>query len=149
MNHEDYFEQAAAQARLAKCARAKCGSIIVLDGKTVGEGYNSPAGTEAKCHLDFVGSKKPKSDRTCCMHAEWRAILDAVSKGVSLDGSTMYFTRVDGQGKILKSGEPYCTVCSRFALAVGISFFALWHEDGIRLYGTREYNELSYRFHMS
>lgn len=148
MNDEHFFSLAGDQARLATCTRAKCGSVIVLNDKVIGEGFNGPAGSISKCHLDLQNSPKPKSDRTCCMHAEWRAILDAVSKKINLKGSTLYFTRVDENGDILKSGEPYCTVCSRFALDVGISNFALWHEAGIKIYETEKYNELSYLFHL-
>lgn len=149
MTHEECFEKAAEQARLATCRRAKCGSIVVLGGEVVGTGYNSPAGNaEHMCDLEFGQSPKPKSDRTCCMHAEWRAILAAVATGKKLAGGTLYFTRVDDSGQILRSGEPYCTVCSRFALDVGLAHFALWHDDGIKLYPTDEYNRLSYQFHM-
>lgn len=148
MNDEHFFKLAADQAKLATCKRAKCGSVIILNNEVIGEGFNSPAGSIVKCDLEFQNSSKPKSDRTCCMHAEWRAILDAVSKQQDLKGSILYFTRVDKNGDILKSGEPYCTVCSRFALDVGISNFALWHEEGIKIYKTEEYNELSYLFHL-
>ncbi len=148
MNDEYFFKLAANQAKLATCKRAKCGSVIILNNVVIGEGFNSPSGSSMKCDLEFKNSSKPKSDTTCCMHAEWRAILDAVSKQQDLKGSTLYFTRVDENGDILKSGEPYCTVCSRFALDVGISNFALWHEEGIKIYKTEEYNELSYLFHL-
>ena len=61
-------------------------------------------------------------------------------------GSTLYFTRVDEEGNILKSGQPYCTVCSRLALDSGVEKFVLWHEDGICEYDIQEYNQLSYRY---
>jgi len=47
---------------------------------------------------------------------------------------------------MLKSGKPYCTVCSRLALDNGIKEFVLWHTDGIKGYDTKEYNKLSYDF---
>lgn len=148
MTDEYFFNEAADQAKLATCTRAKCGSVIVQNKIIIGTGFNSPAGSVSKCHLDLHESSKPKSDRTCCMHAEWRAILDAISKHTDLKGSILYFTRVDENGDMVKSGEPYCTVCSRFALDVGISYFALWHKEGIKIYETEEYNELSYLFHL-
>jgi deoxycytidylate deaminase len=151
MKEEDYFTEAVIEAQKALCLRDKCGAVVVLDNVIVGRGHNAPAGNDTscrKCELNLTSSPKPKSDRTCCMHAEWRAILDAIKRVKDISGSALYFTRVDTEGNILKSGEPYCTVCSRLALDTGIKFFVLWHEEGIRFYPTDEYNELSYKFHM-
>lgn len=49
-------------------------------------------------------------------------------------------------GLILKAGKPYCTICSKMALDVGIAEFVLWHEEGITVYDTKEYNELSFQY---
>lgn len=150
MNHEDYFKKAAEIAEKALCLHDKCGAVVVLDSKIIGEGYNGPACdsiSNRKCNIDLINSLKPKSDRTCCVHAEWRAIVDAVRRKGDIRESTLYFTRVDENGNILKSGQPYCTVCSRLALDTGVKYFALWHDAGIKLYDANEYNELSYKFH--
>jgi len=140
--------RAATVAARALCHRDKCGAVIVSGGETIGQGYNAPPLDQEEnrfCHTEVIG--KPKSDKTCCMHAEWRAILDALKRNPhKLAGSTLYFTRVDDVGEIKKSGKPYCTVCSRLALDVGIAAFVLWHEDGICAYPTDEYNRLSYAF---
>lgn len=48
--------------------------------------------------------------------------------------------------KAVKAGKPYCTICSKLALDVGIKEFALWHEEGITIYNTEEYNTLSYQY---
>lgn len=151
MIHEEYFKEAAKEAEKALCLRAKCGSILVLNDEIIGRGYNAPPCDDISrrmCDVDLIDSTKPKSDRTCCMHAEWRAIVDALKNKKDITGSTLYFTRVDEQGTIMKSGEPYCTVCSRLALDTGVQYFALWHDTEIKLYDTKEYNELSYKFHV-
>ena len=81
------------------------------------------------------------------MHAEWRAIMDALKTNPqAIKGSKLYFTRVGDNGQIKKSGKPYCTVCSRMALDAGIDRFILWHEGGICSYSADEYNELSYSY---
>jgi deoxycytidylate deaminase len=150
MNDENYFKEASLEAKKSLCPKAKCGSIIVLEDIIIGKGYNSPPNndiTKRKCGVNLIKSLKPRSDRTCCVHAEWRAIIDAIKKKNNIQGSTLYFTRVDNKGKIIKSGQPYCTVCSRLALDNGIKYFALWHDSGIKVYDTDEYNELSYQFH--
>ncbi len=151
MTHEEFFNEAEKEARRAMCLRDKCGAIVVRDGVIIGRGSNGPAGNVAqnrKCELDLRDSPKPKSDRTCCVHAEWRAIISAVAYAKDITGSTLYFTRVDLEGNMLKSGQPYCTVCSRLASDNGVAYFALWHDDGIKIYETGEYNELSYNFHI-
>lgn len=152
MTHEYYFNETVKVARHALCLRDLCGAIIVQDDHIIGSGFNGPANNNLKarkCELDLIDSVKPKSDRTCCLHAEWRAIMDALRRQKDLHGSVLYFTRVDQDGNILKSGKPYCTVCSRLALDAGITTWVLWHDDGIHLYDAYEYNDLSYKFHQS
>lgn len=150
MKDEDFFKEAGEEATKSLCLRDKCGAIVVMDNEVIGRGHNGPPNDDIsirKCDLNLINSKKPKSDRTCCVHAEWRAIIDAIRNKRNIQGSTLYFTRVDETGELLKSGKPYCTACSRLALDNGIAYFALWHESGIKLYDTRQYNELSYQFH--
>ncbi|MFA6608795.1 MAG: deaminase [Candidatus Paceibacterota bacterium] len=145
----DWMEEAAKVARKAKCLKAKCGTVIVKNNEIIGEGYNAPPldKEEHRTCLKEFGPGKPKYDRTCCMHAEWRAIIDALKKnGDKIKGSKLYFIRVDNNGNIKKSGKPYCTVCSRLALDTGIEKFLLWHEEGICEYNTDEYNRLSYEY---
>ena len=144
-----WMNGAAEMAKGALCLRAKCGTVIVKDGIIIGKGYNAPPLDKEEnrtCNASF-GSGKPGYDQTCCMHAEWRAIADALRKNpTQLEGSKLYFTRVDDDGEIKKSGDPFCTTCSRWALDVGIDQFILWHEDGIQEYPTDQYNRLSYQY---
>lgn len=144
-----WMREAAKIAGKALCLRAKCGTVIVKDGEVIGRGYNAPPLDKEEnrvCGKEF-GSGKPKYDMTCCMHAEWRAVMDALKRNPKkLPGSKLYFTRVDEGGNIKKSGKPYCTVCSRMALDAGVSEFILWHENGICAYPTDEYNKLSYSY---
>lgn len=153
MKDEEYFAEAAKEANKSLCKKAKCGAVIVLGGEIVGRGYNAPPNDDikkSKCDCEFSSvSMKPKSDRTCCVHAEWRAIIDGVRRQGTLEGSSLYFTRVDEGGAIVRSGKPYCTVCSRLALDTGIEYFFLWHDDGIKGYEAEEYNDLSYLFHQN
>ena len=148
--HEEYFQEAAELANQSMCTRGRGGAIVVFDGEIIGRGYNAPPQNSLEnkmCHTDYRTSPKPKSDRTCCVHAEWRAIIDAIRNKGNISGSSIYYTSIDEKGTMLKSGKPYCTVCSRLALDTDIKDFILWHEDSIRVYDTKEYNELSYNFH--
>lgn len=152
ITHEQFFLEAGEAAKLSLCDRDRCGAVIVSDNTVIARGYNAPPNDDArnkKCALDLRESMKPKSDRTCCLHAEWRVILEALRSGNDLVGSTLYFTRIDETGNLKRSGDPYCTVCSRLALDVGITYFALWQKDGIRLFSTDKYNDFSYEYHFT
>lgn len=144
-----WMNEAAKVAKKALCFRAKCGTVIVKNGEIIGEGYNAPPLDKEEnrtCDKKFNFGKL-KYDRTCCMHAEWRAIINALKiNPEKIEGSKLYFIRIDENEKIKKSGKPYCTVCSRMALDTGIEKFVLWHEDGICEYSTNEYDKLSYEY---
>lgn len=147
-----FFELAATQARQATCLRASCGSVIVKDGRVLGQGYNGPAGgreSNRTCQAQLELSRKPKYDKTCCIHAEWRAILDACKRsGPDVAGSRLYFMRIDVKGEFTDAGEPYCTVCSRLSLESGVAEFALWNNDGADIYPSAEYDQKSYAFYL-
>jgi deoxycytidylate deaminase len=144
MNHEHWFEKAAQVAKLSKCDKAQCGTVIVKDNQIIGQGYNSPPGKK-RCNIKKSEYDQKVTDKTCCIHAEQRAILDALKKGNNLQGSFLYFMRIKDNKKTF-AGEPYCTICSKMALDTGIKEFILWHQDGIKSYDTEEYNELSFNY---
>ncbi len=150
MSDQEIFELAAKEALLATCTRAKCGAIIVSDGQVIGKGHNSPPldlESQRRCSYEYDYHKKPKYDKTCCVHAEWNAILDACKRhGEAVTGSTLYFMRVDEDGNFTNADQPFCTVCSRLALQSGVKLFVLWN-NGPVFYKTDEYNRLSYKFH--
>lgn len=149
---EQWMHAATEEARKATCERGKGGAVIVKDSEIIGRGYNAPPlGDERnrKCGIEMprYPKLKQKSDRTCCIHAEWRAIMDALRNHPDkIIGSQLFFAGLDESGAMRKSGKPYCTVCSRLALDAGIVEFVLWHESGITAYPTDEYNDFSYRF---
>ena len=80
--NEQWFYEATLLARSGLCLRAKCGAVIVSGAKIIGRGYNAPPKDDhalRKCKsVDYDRNKKPKYDLTCCVHAEWRAIIDAL-----------------------------------------------------------------------
>lgn len=148
-SYEEYFEEAAKQARLAMCNRAKCGSVIVAeDGEVIGEGFNAPPlndESQRYCDEEFDYSIKPKYDKTCCVHAEWNAIIDGLKNDAGkMAGATLYFMRVNEDGEWTDAGEPFCTVCSRLAIASGLGKFALWVNNEPKVYTTDEYNKVTY-----
>ena len=142
-----HFNLAADLARGSKCLRARGGALIVNGNMGVAGGHNSPPGDVGidRCFKDDLPDGF-KSDRTCCVHAEKRAIHNALSTHPGkLEDARIYFTRIDENNQIVKAGRPYCTGCSKDILDVGIAEVVLWHENGICVYDSVEYNELSFK----
>jgi hypothetical protein len=147
-----YFELAAKQARKSLCERGHCGSVVVsVDGQVIGKGYNAPPLNDTSqkyCNTEFDLTLKPKYDKTCCVHAEWNAIIDAFKNhSDKVEGATLYFMRVDDDGNWTDAGDPFCTICSRLALQSGLAHFALWVDGRPKVYTTANYNRESYDFY--
>ena len=132
------------------CERRRCGSIIVKDDVIIGSGFNSPPynlETQRRCSYAKEAYHRKITDKTCCIHAEQRAIMDALRNNPDqISGSSLYFSFVDEFGIVSPAGEPYCTLCSKMALDVGVKEFVLWQKKGVRVYDTEEYNLLSFQF---
>lgn len=147
---DKYIQLAAEIGKKATCERSQCGSVIVKDNQVIGEGFNSPPNnleSQRRCVNKKIDYDIKVTDKTCCMHAEQRAIMDALRKNPDkIKGSTLYFVRLK-DGIIQVAGKPYCTICSKMALDVGIKYFVLLHETGLKFYDTEEYNNLSYQYH--
>ncbi|MEI7750336.1 MAG: hypothetical protein WCJ25_05050 [Candidatus Moraniibacteriota bacterium] len=150
IENRQWIEAAIAVARRATCERSKCGSVIVSNGMIIGEGYNSPPGgreSRRRCRTEKSSYDRKVTDKTCCMHAEERAIMDALRKYPDrIVGSRLYFIRLDERDEPKRAREPYCTICSKMALDCGIAEFILWHETGLVAYPTDEYDALSCRY---
>ncbi|NTW14333.1 MAG: hypothetical protein HGA31_04875 [Candidatus Moranbacteria bacterium] len=146
----EWIEAAIEAAKKATCGRSKCGSVIVRDGNIIGEGYNSPPGdreSRRRCETEKSSYDPKVTDRTCCVHAEQRAIMDALRRNPDkVAGSRLYFIRLDGKDVPKRSGDPYCTICSKMALDAGIGEFVLWNDSGMVAYPTDEYDEVSCRY---
>ena len=150
MDHEHFFEEARKVATRATCNKAHCGAVIVaINGEIIGRGYNAPPeGDESQrmCDVHLDKNIKQNNDKTCCVHAEWNAIIDALKHhGKKIEGATLYFMRVDDNNGVTEAGAPYCTVCSRLAMESGIKTFGLWN-DGPEMFDAPEYNLKSYEF---
>lgn len=147
MSHIAY---AAELACSAGCLRDKCGSVIMSGDLLIGEGTNGPPGrlaSQQRCLRRQELAYGFKSDATCCIHAEQRAIMEALRHHPSqIDGSRLYFIRLGSDERPVVAGNPYCTHCSKLALDAGLAEFVLWQAEGITVYDTIEYNDLSFRW---
>lgn len=148
LTQAEILAEAIAAAKQSQCKRALCGSVITSNGKIIGRGFNSPAGNETKrCHDNYVIPENNKHDITCCVHAEVRAIHDALQNFPhELNGAKLYFIRLNDKHEPTSAGTPYCTICSREALDAGLAEFGLWRDDHFQMYNTQEYNNLSYQY---
>lgn len=148
---EGHYVRIAELAKTAGCQDWQCAAVIVAaDGTVIGEGVNSPSGgleSQRRCHCDKKSLHAKVSDKSCCVHAEQRAIMDALRKNPSkIPGSTLYYCRLGKDGNLATSGEPWCTICSKMALDAGVSHFVLMKSEGYASYDTDEYNALSYAY---
>ena len=148
--HLDFIKKAGNTAKNSTCQRSKCGAIIVKDDEIIGQGYNSPPynlESQRRCYNPKTKYNQKVTDKTCCIHAEQRAIFDALKNNPDkLENSSLYFIRLDENENLSYAGEPYCTICSKMALDVGIMFFILYYREGVYGYDTKEYNDLSYNY---
>jgi len=149
-----YFQAAADEAQLATCLRAQCGSVIVAeDGEIIGRGHNSPPlddETQRTCLVDWDLSRKPKYSKTCCVHAEQCACIDALKRNAQKIGnSTLYFMKIDEHGQFTGGGTPFCTECSRVTMQTGVGKFALWEASSgtAKVWTLPEYNKASYAYY--
>jgi len=145
-----FIDKVADVAKSATCLRAKCGAIIVKNNEVIAEGINTPPAekeSQRLCLKQKDEFHKKVTDKTCCVHAEQRAIVDALKNSSDkINGSRLYFIRLDKNGNKTKAGKPYCTHCSKLALDVGIAEFVLWREKGVCIYDTEEYNRISFEY---
>ncbi len=98
-----WIREAINVAQNAPCHRDRCGAVIVRNGVIIGRGFNSPPGNdevERRCDYrkDFYNRKV--TDKTCCVHAEQRAIMDALkNNSQKIKGAQLYFARFPPMGK--------------------------------------------------
>ncbi len=146
----EYLFECVQLAQHATCQRSRCGSLIVQNDQIIGSGYNTPPqGLESqrRCSCAKENYHKKVTDKTCCIHAEQRAIMDTLQHNADqIVWSRLYFVRLDDDGEITFAGKPYCTICSKMALDVGVAEFVLRHKEGIAVYPTDEYNQISFSY---
>jgi len=98
----EHMKKAAEVASKSTCGRARCGSIIVKNDEIIGKGYNSPPRNKEenkRCSNSKELYHKKVTDKTCCVHAEQRAIMDSLKRNPDkIQGSILYFARINEKG---------------------------------------------------
>lgn len=109
LNWEEFFmEQALIFSKRATCSRLKVGVIITtMNNIQLAEGYNGSISGHDHCEdVGCLLNEEGRCIRT--VHAEQNAILNAMKKGVSIEGGRAYVTH-----------EP-CETCTKLLLQSGI-----------------------------
>ncbi len=92
------------------------------------------SGNEEKKALEYIAKTAQIALNSTCERSRCGSLI------------VQNFIRLDKNGTLSRAGKPYCTICSKMALDVGIDEFVLWHEDGICVYDTDEYNTRSFQY---
>lgn len=143
---EEFIKVAAKEAEKSTCKKSKRGAVIVKNKEIIGKGFNKVT-LEKFCDPCIRENIRDNSRAELCsaLHAEQVAILDALKKGKSLEGSRMFHVKVK-DGEIRPSEDVSCTVCSRLVLEAGISEFVLLNKKGFVLFDSKEFNEKSFEY---
>lgn len=138
-----FFKKAAELSRKSICHVSKIGVVIVKSGKVIGKAFNGPLKKSCNpCLLDIL-ERQVKTELCLAMHAEERAVLDALEKGYDTNGADIYSVRVEGD-KIVPYKNGLCASCGRVFLESGIKNVIIPREDGVTEYGTEEFYDLSF-----
>ena len=141
-----FINEAVKVAHNSPCTKSHRGCVLVKNGKIIATGY-SGAPHDKICRPcireDIVDNSK--TELCYAIHAEQRAILNALKDNQDLSGSRLYHIKVKN-GVVLPTDDISCTLCSRFILETGIAEMALLHHDGLTVYDAEEYNNLSFAY---
>lgn len=143
---EYFMKMAAEEAKNSACKKSQRGAIIVKGGEIIGRGWNKVT-YEKCCNPCVRESIKDNSRVELCsaIHAEQMAIIDSIKNGKSLNGSRMYHAKIkNGEAKPVE--DLSCTVCSRIIYESGVAEFVLLQKKGYVIYGSKELNELSFKY---
>ena len=138
---ERWLDYALQEAKKSPCHESKRGVVIISEnGNIIGTGFNRPPG-DFECEPQFC-------QPICAdyaVHAELVAMHDALIKGYSLKGATLYHARIKNN-QIAPSGQPSCVDCSKQIYDWGLKAVILQHAEGIAMYEAREFHEKSLEF---
>jgi len=92
------------------------------DRLIIGKGHNMALLPNRCCLKDSVKGYVIGSNPSLCsaIHAEWMALLDALSRLRSVEGSTLYIIGRHLDGGLWSSNFFACTVCARLLYFAGV-----------------------------
>lgn len=150
----DYFEKCFQLAEKSPCKKMKFGSVIILDKKIIGQGYNHPVHkcVEYLCNPCIRESEDISSgtrvELCSAVHAEQDAIFDARLGINDLSSSRLYIAGfyADGEKFIKQEKGFYCSFCSRIIARVGINDIRILTTKGEESLNIEELLASSYEY---
>ena len=148
LEHQRYMEIAWEEAKKAKCKKSHFGAVIVKGGKVISTEHNAPV-DEKECSICLrlkhgLGSGKG-SELCYSVHAEQRALLNALKNRKNIEGGVMYIGHLKN-GEIKKfSGKPFCTICSKLIAASGLKGVMLYNGDNYVFLSSKEFHDESFK----
>jgi dCMP deaminase len=141
-----FIKEAVRASKKSPCKKSQRGAVLVKNGKIISIGYNG-APKDKVCDPCLRENIKDNSRTELChaIHAEQRAILNALRKGYDLTDSRLYHIKVKNN-KTIPTDDISCTLCSRLILESGVSEMALLHTYGLFVYDAEEYNNLNFDY---
>ena len=112
-SHDFFMKWAHDVAKCSTCAKIQVGSVLVKDSRVLSIGYNGVSSGDKHCcehwetHPYSLEAHAVFSEQNE-LHSEQNAILDALKRGVSVEGATLYTTH-----------SP-CFACAKVILSCGI-----------------------------
>lgn len=140
-----YLVEAANQAPQSNCKKSKRGVVIVSDPLILGYGYNFSVDPKTCCLRKDI-RRGIRSELCNGIHAEQRAIRDALSQGQDIRDARLYHVEVEN-GEMVPSGPPSCPICSKEILEHKLRDVVLWQKEGYIIYPALEFHRLSIRYH--
>ncbi|MDO8507701.1 MAG: deaminase [bacterium] len=138
-----YVKKAADASKKSICSVSKVGVVLVKDGKVIGEANNGPSRKACNPCLMELLDRGVKTELCFAMHAEERAVLDALEKGNDIEGATIYSAKVVG-GEMIPYKNGFCAACARVFLEAGLDKVVIPKEDGLTQYDPEEYYDVSF-----
>lgn len=138
-----YIRKAADFSGESICSKFRIGAVLEKNGKIIGKGFNGPIGKACNpCLLNLL-HKGIKTELCFAMHAEERAVVDAIEKGHDTSGTTLYTTYVKNN-KPTSTEDSFCAHCSRILLESDVERVVLPEKGGLSSYDINEFYDLSF-----
>ncbi len=141
---KEYIKKAAEVSGQTICSVRRIGAVLVdKKGKIIGKGFNGPMGHKCNPCLLKLLAKGVKTELCFAMHAEERAVVDAIEKGHDTSGTTLYTAYVKNN-KPTSTEDSFCAHCSRILLESDVKRVVLPEKGGLSSYDINEFYDLSF-----
>jgi len=141
---QDFFKKAALIAKSSLCSVSSVGALVVKGGRVIGSAHNGPIEKACDPCLLKVVDGRARTELCYAMHAEERAIMNALENGHSTEGADLYSARTVN-GEVIPYKNGLCAACGRAFLESGIKRVIMSKkDDGVVSFDANEFYDLSF-----